>query len=157
MAKQFLKIGYEPFLGLIKQFSKPGPMPWIGLTLIFITIDQLSKLAASQFNWPIFFNDQFAFSLPLPTAVMFVIYVSVLAGMSVYVYRGWKQFNLLQRSAWVLVYAGGLSNIGERLVLGHVRDFIPIANGWLNFADCYLLVGLMLLLASTRYKSSEKV
>ncbi len=120
-----------------------------------ILIDQLSKLAVSKLGWSIFFNNQFAFSLPVPQVVMYLIYFLVLVGISVYVSKTWKNFSSQQRMAWTFVYAGGLSNVVERIFLGFVRDFIPIAGGVLNFADFFILLGLVLLLASTRTKNSE--
>lgn len=130
-------------------------MYWFVLTAILITIDQLTKLIATQLGWPIFLNDQFAFSLPVPVALMFAIYILVLSGMSIYAYRTWARFNKMQKVAWAFVYAGGLSNIGERIIFGEVIDFIPIANGMLNVADLFILLGLVLLLASNRYEDSS--
>lgn len=115
-----------------------------------ILIDQLSKLAVSKLGWSIFLNDQFAFSLPVPTVLMFAIYFLVLSGSFFYIYKFWKNFSSQQKLAWTLVVAGGLSNVVERIFLGSVRDFIPLAGGMLNFADFYILIGLVLLLVSTR-------
>ncbi len=115
-----------------------------------ILIDQLSKLAVSKLGWSIFLNDQFAFSLPVPTVLMFAIYLLVLSGSFFYIYKFWKNFSSQQKLAWTLVIAGGLSNVVERIFLGSVRDFIPMAGGMLNFADFYILIGLVLLLVSTR-------
>lgn len=115
-----------------------------------ILIDQLSKLAVSKLGWSIFLNDQFAFSLPVPTVLMFAIYFLVLSGSFFYIYKFWKNFSDQQKLAWTLVVAGGLSNVVERIFLGSVRDFIPLAGGMLNFADLYILIGLVSLLVSTR-------
>ncbi len=131
-------------------------MFWFIATTILILIDQLTKFLAKSFDWPIFFNDQFAFSLPLPSVAMFLIYFAVLSGMSIYMFRTWHRFNRMQKYAWSFVYAGGLSNIGERIFTGHVVDFIPIANGMLNVADFFILIGLLLLLASSRYQSEAE-
>jgi signal peptidase II len=111
-------------------------------------------------GWPIFLNSQFAFSLPLHVAVMYLIYALIIFGIGVYLNRTWNRLSKMQHYAWSFVVAGGLSNIVERLVLGHVRDFIPIANGTLNVADFFILIGLFMLLASSRHElrqSSEKV
>ncbi len=124
---------------------------WFSLTAILILIDQLTKLLASNWGWSIFFNDNFAFSLPIPVMLMFAIYIGVLISISIYVYKTWQRFDTMQRVAWCLVFAGGLSNIAERIILGHVRDFIYLANGILNVADLFILTGLMLLLISQRY------
>jgi lipoprotein signal peptidase len=128
---------------------------WFTVTSVLILIDQLTKLAAAQLSWPIFLNDQFAFSLPLPSVAMYTIYILVTIGIAVYLKRTWSRLNKVQHYAWSFVLAGGLSNIGERLVLGHVRDFIPIANGMLNAADFFILFGLLLLLTSSRYREKQ--
>lgn len=130
-------------------------MRWFVCTITLILIDQLSKVAAGHLGWSIFLNDQFAFSLPVPVVVMFAIYIAVLIGISIYVYKTWIRFDDLQKTAWVFVYAGGLSNVFERIALGHVRDFIPIANGMLNLADFFIIIGLILLLVSQRKSLSK--
>lgn len=129
---------------------------WVTLTILFIGIDQITKLAASHFDWPIFLNNQFAFSLPVPVFLMYAIYIVVLFGMSVYLHRTWTRFTNIQKLAWAFVYAGGISNIIERLVLGHVRDFIPISSGMLNVADFFIIIGLILLLVSNRYSKNNE-
>ena len=129
---------------------------WISLAIIFIGIDQVTKLVATRFGWSIFLNDQFAFSLPVPVFLMYTIYVAILVGMSVYVYRTWERFANIQKLAWVFVYSGGVSNIIERVILGHVRDFIPISSGILNVADFFILFGLVLLLVSNRYSKNNE-
>jgi lipoprotein signal peptidase len=126
---------------------------WFGLVAILILIDQLTKLAASSLGWSIFLNDKFAFSLPIPVVMMYGIYAVVLFGMSWFVYNTWSRFTPIQKYAWAFVYSGGLSNIGERLALGFVRDFIPIASGTLNGADFFIFFGLLLLLAGNRLAS----
>lgn len=131
---------------------------WLLAVIIFIGIDQLTKFAASNLGWSIFLNDQFAFSLPVPVVAMYIIYFVVLLGMTFYVYKTWKRFESIQKLAWGFVYAGGISNIGERIVLGHVRDFIPVSSGMLNVADFFIIIGLVLLLVSNRYtKTNEDV
>lgn len=126
-------------------------MIWVALVLLFIIIDQLTKLAAVRFSWSIFYNNNFAFSLPVPLVLMYLIYFFILASIAIYIYRTWKRFSNQQKFAWCLVCSGGLSNIGERIVLGSVRDFIPIINGMWNIADFFILIGLVLLLVSQRY------
>ena len=129
---------------------------WIPITIIFIGIDQVTKLMASRFGWSIFLNDKFAFSLPVPIFLMYIIYIAVLVGMSIYVYRTWERFTNIQRLAWAFVYSGGISNIVERIILGHVRDFIPISSGMLNIADFFIIFGLILLLVSNRYSKNNE-
>ena len=58
---------------------------------------------------------------------MYLIYAVVLLGMSLYLFKTWNRFVNIQKLAWAFVYAGGISNIVERIILGHVRDFIPVS------------------------------
>ena len=128
---------------------------WIIATIVLILIDQLTKFAAEQLSWSVFLNDQFAFSLPIPIPVIFVIYFFVLLGMTWYVYKTWIRFTVQQKIAWAFVFAGGLSNVLERIFLGHVRDFIHISNGVWNVADFFIMFGLVLMLASARGQQSK--
>jgi len=110
-----------------------------------IILDQISKyLAAGQGS--IFRNKLFAFSLPVPDAAMYFFYIIVLAAVVWYVVRRHQKFSVRESVAWTLVLAGGISNIGERLVLGYVKDFIYLLNGVFNFADFYIILGIILLL-----------
>ena len=129
---------------------------WTSQTILFIGIDQLTKWIASHFGWSIFLNDKFAFSLPVPIFLIYIIYVAVLIGMSSYVFKTWHRFESIQKLAWAFVYAGGVSNIVERIVLGHVRDFIPVSSGMLNVADFFIIIGLILLLVSNRYTKNNE-
>lgn len=128
---------------------------WFSLTALLIIIDQISKLVATSLGWSVFFNNQFAFSLPVPVPVIFLIYFFVLSGMVYYIYSSWLRLSPQQKFAWSLVFAGGISNIAERIILGHVRDFIYLVDGILNVADFFILFGLIVFLASTRKKTSE--
>lgn len=119
---------------------------WFGTFLLLVAIDQITKWLAKFFQWEIFQNQNFAFSLPVPSAIMFAIYVLVLFFLTRYIAQTWQRSDLRVRLAWVLILAGGLSNIFERIILGYVRDFIPIANGMLNVADFMIIFGALLIL-----------
>ena len=116
-----------------------------GFFLLAIAVDQLSKLLPQR----IFNNYDFAFSLPLPVWLMYLIYGSVLAAMAYYCKKHYPQFSFLIRFAWTLIFAGAASNIGERILLGYVRDFIYLSLfGWTgvyNLADFYIIISILLL------------
>lgn len=107
-----------------------------------IIVDQASKLLVTN---P-FRNYNFAFSLLLPKPMMYGIYGLVLILVIWYLIKQHSGLNKLQQVAWSLVLAGALSNIGERVVLGFVRDFIYLFSGILNIADFLIMVGIALLL-----------
>ena len=121
------------------------------LFALLVAIDQLSKASARN----IFINKQFAFSLPLPVFLMYAIYFAVLTGLVYYAAKHYRDFSAAERWAFVLIFAGALSNVVERIALGYVRDFIYIIFyhwvGVYNLADGYIIAGIiLLLLRSTR-------
>ena len=116
------------------------------LFVFLILLDQFSKLFIEQ---P-FYNFQFAFSLPVPQPLIYIIYILVLGGIAYYLSRHYRQLSLFSTIAWTFILSGALSNVGERIVLGSVRDFIYINfyhwTGIYNLADFYIIIGIVLLL-----------
>ncbi|MDR3642341.1 MAG: signal peptidase II [Candidatus Doudnabacteria bacterium] len=115
------------------------------LFIFLVAADQFSKSAAQN----IFQNRQFAFSLPVPVFLMYLIYFGVMAGLIYYAAKHHREFTGIMRLAFVLIFAGAFCNIAERIALGYVRDFIYIAFyhwvGIYNLADGYIILGIILL------------
>lgn len=120
---------------------------WLVIVLVLAGLDQLIKFIAEQ-NWPIFYNQNFAFSLPLPTWVMYLLYLATFLLIARYLFQHWTQSSVVQKLGFVLILSGGISNVAERLVLGSVRDYIFIANGVFNLADLFILLGVGLILST---------
>lgn len=112
--------------------------------LFLIGLDQAAKF----FSTNIYRNYNFAFSLPVPTAAMYLIYFSAVGAIVFYLAKNFLVLPQLAVVSWVLILAGAASNIGERLVLGYVRDFIYILNGIFNLADAYIILGAIILIFS---------
>lgn len=94
-----------------------------------------------------FENAYFAFSLPLPIHVIYIIYFLALLLISIYVVKHFNSFLKKELFAWLLIFAGAISNIAERIIRGSVRDFLYIyGGGILNLADLYILFGILSLL-----------
>jgi lipoprotein signal peptidase len=123
--------------------------------LVLLLLDQLVK----HFVASPFLNYNFAFSLPVPVLLMYIIYFVVIAAMVYYVSKNHKAFSFFSKLAWTLIFAGAASNIGERIVLGHVRDFIYISfykwTGVYNLADGYIIVGIILLFLKNELRSKN--
>lgn len=117
---------------------------------LLILVDQVLKGLAKD----IFLNQNFAFSLPLPAWLMYAVYAGVLCVSGNYLIKHHRQLSLWQQAGWLLIWAGAFSNIGERIVLGHVRDFIYITlfglTGIYNLADGYILLGIAVLFFKDR-------
>jgi len=119
------------------------------LFVLLVSIDQVVKSLIRQ---P-FRNYRFAFSIPIPENLIYLIYGLVLIGIFFYLYKNFFSLSRLSKIAWILILAGALSNVGERLVLGYVRDFIYIHfyiwTGIYNLADFYIIFAIIILLVCT--------
>ncbi len=119
----------------------------LGLTFI----DQAAKYFAAVHGF-IFRNYLFAFSLPVPSVLMYLFYLVALAVLFWYVMVNLKKFSRPILLGWWLIVVGASINVGERLILGYVRDFIYIyGGGVLNVADLYIIVGIVYLLIYELY------
>lgn len=137
-----------------KESTKTGSFFfWLLVFLASLGVDQLSKFIAFGHKQE-FRNFAFAFSLPVPVFLIYVIYAVVLGLMFYYVVRQYKTFSVSQKLAWVLIFAGASSNILERIFLGYVRDWIYLYNGVFNLADGYIILGIVILLFGHK-KSSD--
>jgi signal peptidase II len=130
----------------MKQKSLVGV--WFVLLLALIVIDQLVKNLAQR-SIQILYNDAFAFSLRVPLVpllLMYLIYGVVIIVILRYVHKNFSRLSSFALFGWTLIIAGGLSNIGERIILGSVRDFIPLLGGTLNLADLFIIAGIVVVI-----------
>jgi lipoprotein signal peptidase len=119
---------------------------FVFLFAVLVVIDQLTKNFAKN----IFENHKFAFSLPLPIWLIYIVYAIVLCAMIIYYAKNYQHFTNQQSLAWTLIFAGAASNILERVILGYVKDWIYILTGIFNFADGYIIAGMLLLLFQSK-------
>lgn len=110
-----------------------------------ILLDQITKRNIF-FKISIFKNYFFAFSLPIPIAIIYSIYFFVLCGIGYYLYSNYSNIPPVQKLAWTLILAGGVSNIVERIFFGFVIDWIYIYQGVFNLADFFIILGVLILI-----------
>lgn len=103
----------------------------IFLSLVFL--DQLSKYFADKFGFVIVQNKGVAFSLLNNIHPIFIALVLVVLLRTC--------FNKIW---FVLIMAGGLSNLIDRIRLGYVVDFIDL-KFWpvFNLADVFITIGML--------------
>ena len=140
------------------------------LAALVLALDQLTKFVVRQtlewhYSWPAqgFFrfthvqNTGSAFGLfqgyNLPLLFVSLVGIVVLA----YIYRSQEQPSLSMRVSIALMLGGAVGNLLDRILQGHVTDFIDIGP-WpvFNLADSAIVVGLILmawLLVSRRNES----
>lgn len=110
--------------------------------MLLVALDQWSKLTAPN----VYNNFDFAFSIRIGFYVMYSIYYTGIVWIIIYLTKHFYQITFKDRLGWLLILAGAVSNVGERIVLGYVRDWIYIASGVFNLADGYIMVGIAILL-----------
>lgn len=158
---------------------KPNALPWLGVSLLVFVLDQWSKawvlsslpeytavpVIDGFWNWYRTYNTGAAFSFLADHDgwqrwLFAAIAVGVSAVLVVWLKRlprrgqGWLALGL------ALVLGGALGNLFDRVVYGHVIDFILVhwQNRWyfpaFNIADCAISVGAVLL-AVDMFKSEK--
>jgi signal peptidase II len=140
--------------------------PWLGISLIVILFDQLTKIAVTKvfayatpyavapfFNFLLIFNRGAAFSF-LSSASGWQRWAFTALGIAaacVIVYLLKRHGNQkLFSTALSLIMGGALGNVIDRLVHGRVIDFLDFhVAGWhwpaFNLADSAIVVGAVLL------------
>lgn len=76
----------------------------------------------------------------LPLVIVSLLMLALLA------YFYFKEKNRTGKAAFVLIFAGTLGNLADRIFLGYVRDFIAVGS-WPNFnvADSLNVIGVLIL------------
>lgn len=146
-----------------------GKLPWLWLTVLVFVLDQASKFyfegALNLYQQIVIIPDLFSWTLAYNTGAAF----SFLAGQS-----GWQRWlfaliaivvsvvlvvwlkRLKPNETWLaialaLVLGGALGNLVDRVLFGHVIDFILVhwQNRWyfpaFNLADSAITVGAIML------------
>lgn len=142
-------------------------LSWLWLSLLVVIIDQWSKTAVEQslslyeriavlpfFNITLAYNPGAAFSFLAQAGGWQRWFFAAVALLASTFIIGWllkKKENTYVRVGLTLVLGGALGNLWDRLVLGHVVDFLDFHwAGWhfpaFNLADSAITVGVFLLI-----------
>ncbi|MDX9741025.1 MAG: signal peptidase II [Gammaproteobacteria bacterium] len=150
---------------------------WLWLSTLVLVLDQASKLwadAALQLyqrvellpgiNLTLVYNRGAAFSLLSDAAGwqrwLFAIFALIISVVILVWLRRVVRGDRLQAGGLALVLGGAIGNVWDRLVHGHVIDFIDVHyRDWhwpaFNIADSAITVGVVLLLAETLFVRRE--
>ncbi len=148
-------------------FAK-GQLKWLGLTVIVILLDQVSKWFAIEnleyhrpvevfagFNWTLAYNKGAAFSLFGDAdgwqQWLFGGLALVISGVLIHWMRKMEASEKMLGIACGLIIGGAIGNLIDRFVQGKVTDFIDWYYGsyhWptFNLADSFILLGAFLML-----------
>ena len=145
--------------------AAPGKLAWLWLSALVIVLDQVSKLYFENslslyqqiviipdlFSWTLAYNTGAAFSFLADAGGwqrwFFAVVALAVSVMLVIWMKGLKQHESWLAVALALVLGGALGNLFDRVVYGHVIDFILVhwQQRWyfpaFNLADSAITVG----------------
>jgi signal peptidase II len=149
------------------------------LGLVMFVLDRLAKHLINKFVFSdsyvsiISFLDLFnivnvrnsgvAFGMFSGRNWLFIVFsVLLLTPIILLIYKKWNKFRRIQRYAFCLAAAGGLSNFIDRLMYGAVIDFLDFGVNSLrwpsfNFADSCICVAVILILVDIIYSPTSKI
>ncbi len=154
---------------------------WLWLSLLILVLDQASKwliqaalnpfdplTLTANLNLTLMFNDGAAFSFLATVGgwqrwLFTVLAAAVSVGLTLWLLRLRRDERLLA-AALALLIGGAIGNLIDRILLGHVVDFIQVSlpviplalfNPWpaFNLADSAITLGVVLLLLATLFES----
>ena len=116
-----------------------------------ILIDQVTKLVFGSrdfFLGPVHFhpvkNFALAFSVNFGQLSNLILIAAALAFFLYYYFSFRTQLGFVTKIFFILIFAGAISNLVDRLYLGYVRDFLDLGLGFtFNLADVFLAAGLI--------------
>lgn len=171
------EVSEHPVQGTASTVS-PSWQKWFCLTGIIIILDQLSKVYVNghfaygqiaevipgYFGFTLIFNFGAAFSF-LHDAGGWQKYLFSALAFAVSAWLGWSivkgRFSTLMNVAGSFIMAGAIGNVIDRIVHGHVIDFILVHyyNEWyypaFNLADSFICIGAVLMVLDSFGKPNK--
>jgi signal peptidase II len=150
--KRFSPWGVILILAMLDQFTKI-------LVLRFIPFQESIPVIPNFFSLTHVYNTGAAFGM-LHDSNLFFVLLATLAFVALIVMRKHFQGGLMQ-TGWILLLAGIIGNVTDRLRLGHVVDFLDFQFGsyhWpsFNMADSCICIAATLFLLSS-FQSPSKL
>ena len=145
-----LSITFISFLVLIDYMSKLYIKELVMENSIIVNDYIILKV---YYNKGVAFSFLNSNSLAINYSVTFIVAAIILLLFSVFI-KNYKNFNLFEYSAYILILGGALGNFLDRLLNHSVLDFIIIHYnniyfpGIFNLADMFITIGALLLFLS---------
>jgi len=140
-------------------------LPWLGISLIVLLLDQLSKITILKlfhygesrpvtgfFNLVLVYNKGAAFSfLAAESGWQRHLFTAIGIAAAIYIIYLLRKHAGQRMFCWALalILGGAIGNVIDRIVYGHVIDFLDVfIGGWhwpaFNIADSAICVGAVL-------------
>ncbi|MFA5986449.1 MAG: signal peptidase II [Parcubacteria group bacterium] len=124
----------------------------IGVLFFLVIVDQVIKVFVVG-RVAYLCNRGVAFSVQLPQIFFIILWLVIIVALSMY-WRTMMKARFIIQIAFVLIFAGAIGNVIDRIRYGCVIDYMPFLNiSSFNFADALITVGAGFLLWQTMRKS----
>jgi len=166
-------------MDLSAQTKSSGALKWLWLSALIVVLDLGTKAIASHylllhqpvavfpgFNWTLMHNSGAAFSFLSEASGwqrwFFVVLATVVSAViAVWIWRIRSASQTVLSAGLALVLGGAVGNLIDRILLGHVTDFIQVWFGsWaypsFNVADAGISVGAALLIIDALFLSGKE-
>lgn len=154
-----------------------GLLPWLGIATIVLLLDQLTKITILKlfhygesvpvtgfFNLVLVYNKGAAFSfLAASGGWQRYLFTAIDIGAAVFIIHLLRKHPGQRMFCWALalILGGAIGNVIDRVVYGHVIDFLDVYVGnwhWpaFNLADSAICVGAVLFVVDELRRVSKK-
>lgn len=127
---------------------------WLAACAALLVTAQVIRGLVLYVDAPIFLNEKFAFSLNVPTPLMYLLYFLAVGFILHHLFYHWRKMFAVTKFGFLLIVVGGLSNFLERIIFGHVVDYVFIGTGVLNLADFYIILGIVFIFIKRGYQEA---
>lgn len=108
------------------------------------------RLVSPSFGWQVYTNPGVAFGLPLPNWLTLLISLSIIALAGFLASKEYRGQRALPLFGWILLLAGAISNVIDRIVYQNVVDYFVIGTALMNLSDIMIMAGLVIYISSHR-------
>lgn len=134
----------------------------------FFILDQLFKYLARTndtftyylikpwLGWEYFANPGIAFGLPLPNWLLVLVSPLIIFGLAILLTKKYKNSSHWTSLGLILIIAGAISNLADRIIFEVTIDYIRILTSIMNLADIMIVVGAFLIVMSGKKAKIKK-
>jgi lipoprotein signal peptidase len=125
---------------LIQNLEKTNNIHKLLIVFSIISLDQMLKYLSIHVFHSYIFNKGVSFGLLANSNLSLLLSIIALLALVYLIYK--SKIN----SKYMLIIAGGVSNLLDRVIYGAVIDYLNFMNIiWFNLADIYINLGILLI------------
>ena len=115
--------------------------------LLVLTKDKEIVLIKNFLSLKLIFNEGAIFSITIKLWILILGTVIILGILGLFYGKYYRQFNFAERFGLVLIFAGAIGNLLDRVLIGKVVDYLnPSFWAAFNLADVLIIGGVVLIM-----------